>query len=444
MLFMPLREKNKILAQKSPGLTKKIKCWLIVLCSLPLFGMVTAFGIVPKIDIDESPIETEAIVRDLSIPTLAPNKHENSTFSRQEYIQRGDTMAAILARLDVRKEDRIAFLHAARESKAMRQLRPGRTVHAKTTATGELLTLRYYFGQDELFLIEKVDNRFQMKEQPIELESHVQMRAGTVNSSLFAATDHAGVPGNVAAQIIEIFASDIDFHRDIRTGDRFKVVYETLHNNGEQTKTGKVLAVEYVNKGKAHQAFLFQTANDKGGYYTADGKSLRKQFLRSPLAFSRISSGFSNSRFHPVLKKWRSHKGIDYAAPTGTPIKATAKGTVRFAGTKGGYGKLIVLRHNNKYDTAYGHLSKFAKGLRNGKKIEQGDIIGYVGATGLATGPHLHYELRVNGAQRDPATIVLPDAPPIATKNMPTFFKETKPLVARLNVLRNQTQLALK
>ncbi len=443
MLLIPLREKNKILAQKSPIFTKKRLSWLIVLSSLPLFGIVTAFGIAPNTTIGD--FSVESIVRELPIPTLTINTtNENLPFSRQESIQRGDTIATILSRMDVSREDTIAFLQAARESQAMRRLRPGQTVYANTTLAGELLMLRYFFGREELFLMEKIDDTFHMTEQAIELDVHIQMRTGVVNSSLFGATDNAGIPNNIATQIIDIFSSDIDFHRDIRKGDRFKVVYETLHNNGEQTKTGKILAIEYVNKGKPHQAIFYQAANGDSGYYTPDGESLRKEFLRSPLEFSRISSGFTNSRFHPVLKKWRAHRGVDYAAPTGTPVKATANGTVTFAGNQRSYGKLIVLKHNGKYDTAYAHLSRFAKGMRNGQRVSQGDVIGYVGATGMATGPHLHYELRVNGVQHDPAKIALPTAPAITENNLAIFKNETKSLVARLNILRNTTQIALR
>jgi murein DD-endopeptidase MepM/ murein hydrolase activator NlpD len=442
MQIIPLREKSKILAQKTPTKRKKRLSWIVALSSIPLFGFVTAFGIAPNTSLNN--ISVEEVVRDLSIPDLLPETNENLTLWRQENIQRGDTITAILARLDVNAQDTADFLRSARESKAMRRLIPGKTIYAQTTVEGDLLMMRYLFGKEELFLMEKVDNAFQMSEQQAELDTQIRMRTGLVNSSLFAATDKAGIPNKVAAQITEIFASDIDFYRDLRKGDHFTVVYETMHDDGgEQTESGRVLAAEYVNNGKPHQAVYYQASSGEGGYYTPDGKSLRKQFLRAPLSFSRISSGFSNARFHPVLKKWRAHRGVDYAAPTGTPIMATASGKVSFAGTQRGYGKLIILAHNDKYDTAYGHLSRFAKGLRNGKSVKQGDIIGYVGSTGMATGPHLHYELRVNGVQQDPAKVVLPSAPPIEEKGLAAFKKETESLVARLNVLRNTNLAAL-
>lgn len=443
MLYSPISSKQRILAQKSSKLTKKTTRWLVALSSIPLFGIFTAFGIAPN-----SPsfgdVQVEEVVLDLSIPDVLSESQANQTFWRQENIRRGDTIASILNRLDVSNQDSTDFLQAARGSRAMRQLRPGQTVYAQTTADGELLMLRYFFGNEELFLMEKTDDEFRMTEQPIELDTRVHMKSGVINSSLFAATDNAGIPNNIAMQLTEIFASEIDFYRDLRQGDRFTVVYETFSNNGRLTKTGRVLAVEFVNKGKSHQAIYFRSSNGADGYYTPEGESLRKAFLLSPLTFSRVSSGFTNARFHPILKEWRAHRGIDYAAPTGTPVKATSSGIVAFSGSQKGYGNLVVLKHNGKYETAYGHLSRFASGLSKGKRVNQGDVIGYVGSTGMATGPHLHYELRVDGVQRDPAKVVLPTAPPIAKRDLSTFQKETQSLVARLNIMRNIQLAALE
>jgi len=437
MLYSPLSSKQRILAQNSSKLTKKTIRWLVALSSIPLFGIVTAFGIAPNTRSFEE-IQVEEVVLGLSIPDVLSETQTNQTFWRQENIRRGDTISAILNRLDVSNQDSLDFLQAARGSRAMRQLKPGKTIYAQTTADGELLTLRYFFGNEELFLMEKTDEVFKMTEQSIELDTQIHMKSGVINSSLFAATDNAGIPNNIAMQLTEIFASEIDFYRDLRQGDRFTVVYETFSNdNGKRTKTGRVLAVEFINKGKSHQAIYFKASNGADGYYTPEGESLRKAFLLSPLAFSRVSSGFTNARFHPILKEWRAHRGIDYAAPTGTPVRATASGIIAFSGSQKGYGNLVVLKHNGKYESAYGHLSRFASGMGKGKRINQGDVIGYVGSTGMATGPHLHYELRVDGVQRDPTKVVLPTAPPIAKRDLNTFQKETHSLVARLNIMRN-------
>lgn len=446
MLYTSISSKQRILAQKSSKLTKKSIRWLVALSSIPLFGIVTAFGIAPNSpSLKDIQVEEVVLDLDLSIPEALSEAQSNQTFWRQESIRRGDTIAAILNRLDISNQDSSDFLQAARTSRAMRQLKPGKTIYAQTTADGELLTLRYLFGNEELFLMEKTDDEFVMTEQPIELESQVHMKSGVINRSLFAATDSAGIPNNIAVQLTQILASEIDFHRDLRQGDRFTVVYETFTSgNGRRAKTGRVLAVEFINKGKSHQAIYFRSSNGTDGYYTPAGESLRKAFLLSPLDFTRVSSGFTHARFHPILKEWRAHRGIDYAAPAGTPVKATASGIVQFSGVQRGYGNLIILKHNGKYETAYGHLSRFASGVSKGKRVNQGDIIGYVGSTGMATGPHLHYELRIDGVQRDPSKVILPTAPPIAKRDLNNFQKETQSLVARLNIMRNIHLAALE
>lgn len=432
-----LRDDNKILKRELLVPTQKSLRWPVVLASLPLFGMVAAFGIAPDTSLKDVPVQQ--VVFNLDLPEISQAADPNMTFWRQERIQRGDTVAALLSRLEVNNLDTANFLRDARNVKAMHQLVPGKTVHAQATAAGELLTLRYFAGGNEQFLMEKIDGAFKLSEQPVKLETHIQMKSGVINSSLFAATDSAGVPDNITTQIVDIFASDIDFHRDLHKGDRFTVVYESQHSDGEPAKAGRVLAVEFVSQGTSYQAVYFQADDGNSGYYAPDGKNLRKAFLRSPLEFSRISSGFSSARFHPVLQTWRAHKGVDYAAPTGTRVKATAGGTVAFAGWQNGYGNVIILQHQGQYSTAYGHLSAFAKGLRRGQHVNQDDIIGYVGATGMATGPHLHYEFRVSGVQRDPLRVAMPAAIPITARNMTAFHENTRPLIVRVDMLRDNS-----
>jgi murein DD-endopeptidase MepM/ murein hydrolase activator NlpD len=426
---------KKVGEKESEMPTKRYLRWPIALASLPLFGMVAAFGIAP--DTLSKDVPVQQVILNLVLPETSSSAIADTTFWRQERIQRGDTVAALLSRFEVNNLDAANFLHEARNIKAMHQLVPGRIVHAQTTARGELRMLRYFPGGSEQFLMEKTDGAFKLIEKPIELEKHVQMKSGVIDSSLFAATDSAGVPDNVTTQIVDIFSSDIDFHRDLRKGDRFTVVYESLHNNGELARAGRILAVEFVNQGTPYKAVYFQADDGNSGYYAPDGKNLRKAFLRSPLEFSRVSSGFSSARFHPVLQTWRAHKGVDYAAPTGTIVKATANGTVAFAGWQSGYGNIVILQHQGQYTTAYGHLSAFSKGLRKGQRVSQSDVIGYVGATGMATGPHLHYEFRVSGVQRDPLRVAMPVAIPILAQNMTIFHENTRPLTARLNMLRN-------
>lgn len=435
MLYTSPRDKMRILAQKPSVFTQKRLRWLTILSSLPLFGIVTAFGISPNTSLQDIP--ERKIVRTLSLPDMPVSSDINSAFWHQENIRRGDTIAAILSRLEVSQQDKANFLRAAKDSKAMRQLKPGEIIHAETTAEGELLTLRYFYGNGEQFLMEKVDDAYEMSEQSAKVNARISVGSGVIESSLFAATDTAGLPTSIAMQIANIFASDIDFYRDLHKGDRFTVVYETFYDQGENTQYGRVLAAEFINKGKSHRAVYFQALDEDGDYYTPSGESLRKPFLLAPLEFSRISSGFTNARFHPILKQWRAHRGVDYAAPTGTPVKATADGTVEYSGWQNGYGNLIVLKHSGKYSTAYGHLSALKKGIQKARHVRQGEVIGYVGSTGMATGPHLHYELRVNGVQRDPSKMVMPAAQPISKRNRATFQRETKDLVARLELLSN-------
>ncbi len=421
-------------------LTKRNLRRLILISSVPLFGVVAAFGIAP--DAPQKDVPVQEIILDLPILNIPQTNDADIILWQQERIQKNDSVASLLSRLKINKEDKSKFLHDARNIKTMRRLVPGKIIHAQTTASGKLLALRYFPGGKKHLSIKKTNGTFKEDKSPLNIETHIKMKSGVINSSLFAATDGANVPDSVATQIAEIFAYDIDFNRDLRKKDRFKVVYELRYNNGELTGVGRVLAAEFINKGKTHQAVYFEANNKEKGYYTPDGKNLRRAFLRSPLKFSRISSGFTRSRFHPVLKKWRAHKGIDYAARKGTPVRATANGMVAVSTRNRGYGKYIILKHRGRYSTVYAHLSRFAKGLRKGKRINQGDIIGYVGSTGLATGPHLHYEFRVKGIQRNPLRVVMPAAIPLAAKNIPAFNKSTEPLMVRLKMLRD-TNLAL-
>jgi murein DD-endopeptidase MepM/ murein hydrolase activator NlpD len=434
-----LVHKFRVLPEQQLILTKKRLRWLILLSSIPLFGMVAAFGIAPDTSFEDLPVEQ--VVLRLELPEIHAASDPDMTFWRQERIERGDTIATLLSRLGVNNHEAASFLRDVRDVKPMHQLISGKTIHGQTTAAGELLLLRYFPGGSEQLVMEKSGDAFRVSEQPAKLETHVQMKSGVINSSLFAAIDSAGVPDSVATQIVDILASEIDFHRDLRKGDRFTVVYDSLYGNGEPARAGRVLAVEFINQGTPHRALYFAPENGESGYFTPDGKNLRKAFLRSPLEFSRISSGFSSARFHPILKTWRAHNGIDYAAPTGTRVKSAADGTVAVSGWQGGYGNVVILQHNGGYSTVYGHLSAFAKGLRKGQRVSQGEVIGQVGATGMATGPHLHYEFRFNGVQRDPTKVAMPAANPVSPKHLPVFYEYTKSSMARLDMLRG-TSLA--
>lgn len=431
-----------ILSQKLFQTERKIPLrWMIGFSTLPLFGVVAAFGIAPDTDVQHIPAHT--VVAPLALPTGSSINTDNQTFWREERIQRGDTVAGLLSRLDVNSEDIQSFLSEAKHAQALHQLKPGKTLQAQTTDDGELLSLRYHYGGNTILKVEKQDGHFKTSEQALALERQIVMSSGQIRSSLFAATDAANMPDAIAIQMADVFSTDIDFHRDLQRGDKFTVVYEAFYHKGELVKTGHILAAEFVNNGKAYRTVYFQDHEGHGGYYTPDGKNLRKAFLRSPLEFTRISSGFTSARYHPVLKEWRAHKGVDYAAPTGTRVKATADGSVAFIGKQNGYGNIVMLQHQGKFETVYGHLSGFVGGLRKGQRISQGDVIGYVGMTGLATGPHLHYEFKVAGVQRNPLSIEIPTAFPIAASQKSEFNRALQPLLAHLELLRGTNLAAL-
>ena len=434
------QENGVILAQKLARLLTGSRLFRIAaMLVLPFIGVVAAFGIAP--DTVTEPVARKQVVQELALPAASlPAANGEDGYWREERIQRGDTLAELLSRLGAEDAAALQFLRNTRTAKTLYQLAPGRTVRAHVAGDGRLLALRYQTS-GKVLNVKRQGDGFSVSEDAVELERRVLMKSGEIRRSLFAATDAAGLSDAVAIQVADIFSTDIDFHRDLRRGDHFSVVYEMLYDHGEPIRSGRLLAAEFINQGRTFRAVYFLYAEGQGGYYTPEGKNIRKAFLRSPLEFSRISSGFSN-RFHPILQQWRAHKGIDYAAPTGTRVKATGDGVVEFAGRhQGGYGNLVVLRHQSKYTTWYGHLSGFAKGVRKGVRIAQGDVIGYVGATGLATGPHLHYEFRINDVHQNPLRVVLPSAPPISPEQKAAFDAAAAPLAQHLQLLRG-TRLA--
>lgn len=439
-------EKSRILAQLlrrravTPG-----HFWAAAgVAALSFFSMVAAFGTAPSTA--EIADQRQTVVEQLAKPAVDPQGSFAEIFTREERIQRGDTFASLMARLGVEDDKALAFLRGdARSGAIFRQMSPGKTVTVRISGDGALQSLIFPLngGKDLALMVEQDGNGgFRSSEQALQLETQAVMKSAEIRSSLFGATDAAGIPDGVATQLADIFGGDIDFNRDLRKGDRFSVIYESLQHMGRMVRTGRILAAEFINDGHAYRAVWFDGGDGKGGYYTAEGKNIRKAFLRSPLEFSRITSGFSLARLHPVLNTIRAHKGIDFGAPTGTRVKATGDGTVEFAGRQGGYGNLIILRHQGHYETVYGHLSGFAAGLRKGARVSQGDVIGYVGATGLATGPHLHYEFRVDGVHRNPLTVALPTAQPLSAGQLAQFRERTQPVLARIETLRS-TNLAL-
>jgi len=358
-------------------------------------------------------------------------------------VKKGSNLSNLFDKAGIKPSQLIALLHSGTDSKALKRLHPGDKVDVQINAQGELITLHYDINAAKYLQVKRINDRLVSSIQAYNIETRSAYAQATIASSLFWASQKAGLSQNLTMELANIFGWDIDFALDIRQGDSFTVIYEEKFNNGEKISDGNIIAAEFINQGKVFRALRYtEPSTGKTGYYSPDGHSLRKAFLRSPVKFSRISSRFSNRRYHPLLHKFRSHKGVDYAAPRGTPVRASGDGKVIWRGRKGGYGNAIILKHGSRYTTLYGHLSKFNRKVRSGSRVKQGQIIGYVGSTGLASGPHLHYEFRVNGVHRNPLTVKLPSTKPIPKRYREGFKLSTQGYIAQLNLL-SPTKLAL-
>ncbi|HEY9099080.1 MAG TPA: peptidoglycan DD-metalloendopeptidase family protein [Thiobacillus sp.] len=414
---------------------------LVVLSSLPLFGVVAAFGLAPDtqtLDITPQTI-TEAIV----LPALAAADTRSHTFVRESQIQSGDTLATALSRLKIDDLEIQGLLATEAVRKMATSVRAGKRIQATTTQDGQLQSIRFERGDAPDLTVRRQDGNFVAEDSSDVMETRTVMRSGRILSSLYGATDSAGIPDKIANQMAETFSTTLDFREDLRRGDTFSAIYTVNYRNGEPISAGQLLAAEFVNAGKAHHAVLFRNSAGVEGYYTLEGESLKKGFLRSPLEFSRVTSSFSNSRKHPIYGFHRAHTGVDFGAPTGTRVKATGDAKVIFAGRKGGYGNLAILRHNNGYETYYAHLSAFASGIRAGRSVSQGQVIAYVGTTGASTGPHLHYEVRIAGRPQNPMAIKLPGSPPLAAAQRVRFLQQTATWSDKLQLLRGTNLAAL-
>lgn len=402
-----------------------------------------AAGVAPMApDVDD--IQVKAIAQNLELPKLSDQiaalGAAQQTYFAEERVRAGDTLGTLLDRLGVEDADAANFIKSDPTARAILQLRAGRQVSAEVSDTGALQRLSSLLpdngGNVVNLSIEREGDHFKATQSPVALERRVEMRAGDIRSSLFAATDAAQIPDSVAMQLVDMFSTEIDFASDLRRGDHFNVVYETFWQNGEYVRSGRVLAAEFMNGPATYQSVWFEDPNSGvgGGYYGFDGKSLKKAFLKSPLQFTRISSGFS-MRKHPISGEWKQHKGVDFAAPIGTPVRASGDGTITFEGQQRGYGNVVMIKHWSNYSTVYGHLSRFAPGLRPGMKVSQGQLIGYVGMTGWATGPHLHYEFRINDVARNPLTVDIPNAQPLTAMQMQRFRNVANDMVHRFALL---------
>lgn len=343
---------------------------------------------------------------------------------RQWMIRPGDTLARLFDASGLDRRDLARILASRSHAQRLTRLRPGETIHYRVDATGRLLALAIEPEPALRIVFELGDEGLTERSERLPVETRVGFAAGTIERSLFDAGQQAGLSDALILQMAEALGYDIDFALDLRVGDRFALFFEQMYRDGEPVGRAELVAVSFVNRGKRYDALRFQRRDGSVGFYDAEGRPLRKAFLRTPVEFTRISSRFSLARRHPILGRMRAHRGVDYAAPIGTPVRAAGDGRVVSIGVQGGYGKTIVLDHGRRITTLYAHLSRFAPGLRQGSRVRQGQTIGFVGMTGLATGPHLHYEFRVAGVHRDPLSIPLPRAEPLPAAELAEFRRQ--------------------
>ncbi|HEY8520528.1 MAG TPA: peptidoglycan DD-metalloendopeptidase family protein [Gammaproteobacteria bacterium] len=357
-------------------------------------------------------------------------------------VNKGDTLELLFRRNKLSLSDLAAMVALPDAAQYLKKLRPGDRIQV-AHREGSVLSLSRELDAVDLLSIERSESGFEVSKVSRPVERRAVTAHGTIRSSLFEAGMAAGMTDAITMRMAGIFEWDIDFIQDVREGDSFTVIYEELWRDGVKLANGDILAAEFVNQGKAYRAARYVDASGRADYYTPEGRSMRKAFLRAPVEFTRISSEFNLKRRHPILNTIRAHRGVDYAAPTGTPIRAAGDGKVIFRGTQGGYGNTVILQHGNNVTTLYGHLSKFAA-PRVGSRVRQGEVIGYVGKSGLATGPHLHYEYRVNGVHRNPRTVPLPPADPVPAEQHADFVAKTAPLWEQLDLEQNSRLASLQ
>ena len=411
------------------------------------FG-VTAFGVAPLAqdasDLPQRLVSEIVTPADMTAQLDALAEHELQLV-RNDLTRSSDTADSLLARLNVHDAAAAAFLRSDPVARRLLEGRAGKMVQTEVDEAGRLIGLvARYVAADAARInthftrlrIERIDGRFKARVESAPLAAQVRMGSGAIRSSFFAATDAAGLPDGVASQLAEIFSGDVDFRRDLHPGDSFTAVYEALTADGEaitwNPASGRVLAAEFVNEGRRHSAVWFKDVTGKGRYFDLAGASKQRQFLASPLEYSRVSSGFA-MRMHPIVNQWRQHKGIDYAAPAGTAVRAVGSGVVDFAGWQNGYGNVVELTHGHDRSTVYAHLSRID--VQKGQQVDMGTPIGHVGATGWATGPHLHFEVKMRGEHQDPMSLAkASDAQPLVGASLAQFRSLAQSLRSQLDV----------
>jgi murein DD-endopeptidase MepM/ murein hydrolase activator NlpD len=398
----------------------------------------------PAIEVGDILVQPAAEMHVVAATEVAAPAPVSPFESAEIVIRRNDTLDAIFRQMELSLADLAELRRLPDVRKSLDRLRPGDIIML-THLNGELKSLTRTLSDTATLSVTRAPEGFNANviENPLEIQE--TSLSGTIDSSLFATVNSAGGSDALAVTLADVFKYDIDFVNEVQPGDRFAVAYEQQWQDGAFVRDGEILAAEFVNKGKTFRAVRYIMPDGSAEYFTPDGQSVRKAFLRFPVAFGRVSSGFNLARRHPVLTTVRAHKGIDFAAPVGTPIKAAGTGRVSFRGVKGGYGNAVILTHTGSVTTLYGHMSRFVRGLKVGDKVKQGEVIGYVGMTGLATGPHLHYEYRVGGVHRNPAKVPLPKAESIPADLRADFESKSAALLARLDTISaaSQTRVAL-
>lgn len=375
----------------------------------------------PKTDTQQTIAQPEPIAQNWLTHVVAPGENLSTIFSDHGLSK--TTLHKITTTTEFSKE--IGNIH------------PGKLFEILVDDSGKLQALKYHPDKRTTLAVKLTEQGLESTKTVKEIERQITNAHAQINSSLFSDAKAAGLSDKLVMAIAQIFAWDIDFALDLQPGDEFTVVYEQLFLDGEKIGSGQILATEFINKGQSHVAVQYEDSHGNVGYFTPDGKSLKKAFLRTPVKFARISSRFNLRRKHPVLNKIRAHKGVDYAAPTGTPVHATGNGKVIYKGRKGGYGRVVIVQHGKQYSTLYAHLSGYHKNIKKGTRVKQSQTIGYVGKSGLATGPHLHYEFRVNGQHKNPLTVQLPKSTPVNDLEFSNFKTRTGPLLSQLASLRS-------
>ncbi len=380
-----------------------------------------------------------AVATPAPVEPVEPAASEPAVTSEEDWrtvtVRSGDNLSLIFKRVGLSARDLHDVMTLGQETRPLTRIFPGKELRFRTDAEGRLAAMAYDLDEARVLEVQRGEQGFVAQTIEHELEARLAQASGTISDSLFLTASRTGLSDNLTMELAGIFGWDIDFSLDIRENDRFSVLYEELYLHGEKLRDGRILAAEFINRGKVHRAIRYTDTEGRSDYFSPSGDSMRKAFLRSPVDFTRVSSRFNLNRRHPLLNTIRAHRGVDYAAPTGTPVRATGDGRIVSAGVNGGYGKTVVIQHGSRYNTLYAHLNAYARGIRAGQTVRQGQVIGYVGMTGLATGPHLHYEFQVDGVHRDPLRVKLPDASPLAARYTEDFRAYARPLLAQLDIM---------